>query len=128
MKKGTTKAQAQEKKTERSTLQYLDVAAALASERTAGKDGNIHVFDLVAPFEGRETVTLSIFLSDKDYDLARLDIFGFTITGYIRSGKNGMFFSFPETKMKNGDYFSHAACFDKNFHALMKDFLAAYYA
>ena len=86
------------------------------------------VFDLVERQGGRTTVTLTLYPGDGDYDNGVLDLFGITIRVTARSGKSGMFLSFPSYKGKDGDYHDHVTVYDKNFHAIVKEVLTAYYA
>ena len=126
MKKGNAKV-TDKKEVSRVSFDFLSAEQALASKATVNGNDNVVVFDLVARDNGKAVVTLTIWLSDRDYDMAKIDICGFSITGNVRAGKNGMFFAFPETKTKKGDYFSLAACYDSAFHALMKELLAKFY-
>lgn len=77
--------------------------------------------------EALPSVTLTIYPSDKDFDNGIINLFGFSIRVTIRSGKSGMFVSFPSQKGKDGNYYDLVTCYDKNFHAMIKEVLAAYY-
>lgn len=110
---------------ERSSLKFRTSAEILGDKF---ENDNKVVFDLVAKVDGKQTVTLTIFPSDNDYDNGVVDLFGFAIRVTIRSGQNGMFLSFPSKKQKDGDYFDLVSCFDKNFHSMIKEVLAGYYS
>lgn len=73
-------------------------------------------------------VTMSIFESSKDYDFGSINVFGFSINVTYRNGKNGMFLSFPSVKTAKGDYSNLVSCFDKDFHALAREVLEAFYS
>lgn len=84
-------------------------------------------FDLVDRQKGVPTVTLTIYPTDFDFDNAILNLFGFSVRCTVRRGKSGMFLSFPSQKGKDGKYYDQVAAYDKNFHAVIKEVLAAYY-
>ena len=109
----------------RAALKFQTCADIMAG---AYQDDKRTTFDLVAKNNGLETVTLTIYPMDADFDAAVLNIFGFSIRCFIRQGSNGMFLSFPSHKDRNGEYHDDAACYDKNFHAIVKEVLAAYYS
>ena len=84
-------------------------------------------FDLVARQKDTPTVTLTLYPSDKEFDNGILNLFGFSIRVIARAGKSGMFLSFPSQKGKDGNYYDQVTCYDKAFHAIIKEVLAAYY-
>ena len=109
----------------RLTLKWLEVSAILASKV---ETENKMEFDLVERQKGEPTVTLTIYPSDKDFDNAILNVFGFSIRVVVRAGKSGMFVSFPSQKGKDGNYYDQVTCYDKNFHSTIKAALSAIYA
>ena len=109
---------------ERVTLKFRTVDEII---RTATGTENKVVFDLVAKQGVADTVTFTIYPTDMDFDNAILNLFGFSVRCLVRQGKSGMFLSFPSRKGKDGNYYDDVVCYDKNFHALMKELLAAYY-
>lgn len=117
-KKGSGKAP------ERATLKWRDPAAILGDRF---ENENKVVFDLVEKQNGLETVTLTIYPSDNDYDNAIISLFGISIRVIVRAGKSGMFISFPSRKGKDGEYFDEVTCYDKNFHSMIKEVLNGYY-
>ena len=129
MKKGTnaksTKKDAGKKEAPaRVTLAFLTVSEVMNG---MVESENKVEFNLVAPTDGNPAATLTIYPSDKDFDNAILNLFGFSIRVIIRAGKSGMFLSFPSQKGKDGNYYDLVTCYDKNFHSLIKEVLAAYY-
>lgn len=127
MKKSTkaTKAtKATKEAPARVSCAWLTSADALASKvETENKVD----FDLVARVDGKPAVTLTIYPSDKDFDNAILNLYGFSIRVIIRAGKSGMFLSFPSQKGKDGNYYDLVTCYDKDFHSIIKEVLEAYY-
>ena len=109
----------------RATLKFQTCAEIMAG---AYQDDKRTTFDLVAKNNGLETVTLTIYPTDADFDAAVINVFGFSIRCFIRQGSNGMFLSFPSHKDRNGEYHDDAACYDKAFHAIIKEVLTAYYS
>lgn len=110
---------------ERATLKFRSMAEIMGDKF---ENENKVVFDLVERQGGLTTVTLTLYPGDGDYDNGVLDLFGITIRVTARSGKSGMFLSFPSYKGKDGEYHDHVTAYDKNFHAIVKEVLAAYYA
>lgn len=109
----------------RVSLKFREVADILT---TAAESENKVVFDLVEKQNGADAVTFTIYPTDMDFDNAILNLFGFSVRCIVRQGKTGMFLSFPSRKGKDGNYYDDVTCYDKNFHALMKELLAAYYS
>ena len=130
MKKGTTNTKGNTKDTgkkeapARLTLAFLTLDEIMASK---AESENKVEFDLVARQKGVPTVTLTIYPSDKVFDNGILNLFGFSIRVIVRAGKSGMFISFPSQKGKDGNYYDQVSCYDKGFHAIVKEVLAAYY-
>lgn len=130
MKKGTTNTKGNKKdagKKEapaRVTLPFLTLSDIMNG--MVETDNKVE-FDLVARVDGKPAVTLTIYPSDKDFDNAILNLYGFSIRVIIRAGKSGMFLSFPSQKGKDGNYYDLVTCYDKDFHAIIKEVLAAYY-
>lgn len=108
----------------RVTLKFRTVADIMGDAFT---NENKVVFNLVEKQNGAELVTFTIYPTDMDFDNAILNVFGFSVRCLVRQGKSGMFLSFPSRKGKDGNYYDDVVCYDKNFHALMKELLAAYY-
>lgn len=93
--------------------------------------GNMHL-ELVEPQEDKDgkklpVCTLNIYPTNYDFDNGTIELLGFSIRVQIRSGKNGMFISFPQEKGKDGNYYDRVSCFDKNFHAMIKTVLSGVY-
>lgn len=109
---------------ERAALKFRAVDAIMSDHF---ENENKAVFDLVEKQGGMETVTLTIYPSDKDTDNAILNLFNFSIRGVIRSGKSGFFLSLPSYKGSDGKYYDHVTVYDKNFHETVKGVLAAFY-
>lgn len=130
MKKGTTNTKGNGKEAgkkeapARLNLQFLTLDEIMASK---AETENRVVFDLVARQEDLPTVTLTLYPTDKDFDNGILNLFGFSIRVIARAGKSGMFLSFPSQKGKDGNYYDQVTCYDKGFHAIVKEVLAAYY-
>lgn len=124
MKKGTKKAPANKKAPEQAYVKFLPVLDVLSK---AAETENKVVFDLTAHDGRPPEVTLTIYPSDRDFDNAIINVFGFSIRVIIRAGKTGMFVSFPSQKGKDGKYYDIVTCYDKDFHALMKELLSSYY-
>lgn len=128
MKKNEVNTKAKGNKKEapaRVSLKFRTVADILT---TAAESENKVVFDLIEKQNGMDTVTFTIYPTDMDFDNAILNLFGFSIRCFVRQGKTGMFLSFSSRKGKDGNYYDDATCYDKAFHALMKELLAAYYS
>ena len=123
-KKASTKKESANEAPKRVTLKFRTVDDILFS---AFSNENKVVFDLVEKQNGADTVTFTIYPTDMDFDNAILNVFGFSVRCLVRQGKSGMFLSFPSRKGKDGNYYDDVVCYDKNFHALMKELLAAYY-
>lgn len=128
MKKQNTKQPAnkptQKEAPARLYLKFMTAADILA---TKAETENKVEFDLVARQKNVPTVTLTIYPSDFDFDNAILNVFGFSVRCTVRRGKSGMFLSFPSQKGKDGKYYDQVAAYDKNFHTVIKEVLAAYY-
>ena len=122
--KGNAKNGGKKEAPARLNCQFLKVSEILASKV---ESENKVEFDLVARQKDIPTVTLTIYPTDYDFDNAILNILGFSIRVIIRSGKSGMFLSFPSQKGKDGNYYDLVTCYDKNFHSTIKELLAAYY-
>lgn len=130
--KAASNKKASNKKTEgaasnapaRVTLKFRTVTDIMGDAFT---NENKVVFNLVEKQNGAELVTFTIYPTDMDFDNAILNVFGFSVRCLVRQGKSGMFLSFPSRKGKDGNYYDDVVCYDKNFHALMKELLAAYY-
>ena len=125
-KKGTNN-----KTVSRYGLKWRTPAEILGDAQTSD-DSNKVIFDLVARNgNGKELlppVTLTIYLSDNDWDNALLNLFGVSIRCTVRSSKNGMFLSLPSQKGKDGNYYDIVTVYDKDFHAVGKEVLNGYYS
>lgn len=106
---------------------YLNFMSAADILATKAETENKVEFDLVARQKNVPTVTLTIYPTDYDHDNAILNLFGFSIRCTIRCGKSGMFLSFPSQRGSDGKYYDHVTAYDKRFHAVIKEVLAAYY-
>lgn len=128
MKKNTkpsnTKDNAKKEAPARLNLKWREVSAILADKV---ESENKVEFELVEKQKGVPTVTLTIYPSDNAFDNGIINLFGFAVRVRVCSGKNGMFLSYPSSKTKDGSYFDQVTCYDKGFHALTKELLAAYY-
>lgn len=129
MKKNTTskkatKETAKKAAPERVKLKWRPVLDILAD---AVETDNSVIFDLVAKQNSMSVVTLRIYSSESSVDPCVIDVMGFSIRGLICDGKNGMFLSLPSRKGKDGEYYNDVTIYDRDFHAMMKELLAAYY-
>lgn len=109
----------------RATLKWMAAGDILAGSKEDEK-GNTHL-ELVEPQGGLPICTLHIYPTNYAFDNGVIELFGFSIRVQIRSGKNGMFISFPQEKGKDGAYYDRVTCFDKNFHSMIKEVLGALY-
>ena len=135
MKKNTTSAKKSLAKGKgeapaRAMLKWRKPDEIITSAITDDK-GNMHL-ELVDPQEDKDgkklpVCTLNIYPTNYEFDNGTLDLLGFTIRVQIRSGKNGMFISFPQEKGKDGNYYDRVSCFDKQFHQMIKEVLAGVY-
>ena len=129
-KKATTKKATATKETakkaapERVTLKWRPVLDILAD---AVETDNSVIFDLVAKQNGISVVTFRIYSSESSVDPCVIDVMGFSIRGLICDGKNGVFLSLPSRKGKDGEYYNDVTIYDSDFHAMMRELLAAYY-
>lgn len=129
-KKATTKKATANKETakksapERVSLKWRPVLDILADAVETDKGV---IFDLVAKQNGMTVVSLTIYSSESSVDPCVIDVMGISIRGLICDGKNGMFLSLPSRKGKDGEYYNDVTIYDRNFHAMMKELLAAYY-
>lgn len=108
----------------RASLKWREVAAIMGDKL---ESENKVEFDLVDRQKGLPTVTLTIYPSDNAYDNAVLNAFGIAIRVMVRQGKSGFFLSMPSQKGKDGNYYDQVSCYDKDFHSMTKELLAAYY-
>ena len=122
--KGNTKEAGKKEAPSRLTLAFLTLDEIMASKV---ESENKVEFDLVARQKNLPTVTLTLYPTDKDFDNGILNLFGFSIRVIARAGKSGLFLSFPSQKGKDGNYYDQVTCYDKSFHAIIKEVLAAYY-
>ena len=122
--KPANKPAAQKEAPARLFLKFMKADVIMASKV---ESENKVEFDLVERQKGVPTVTLTIYPTDFDFDNAILNFFGFSIRCTVRRGKSGMFLSFPSQKGKDGKYYDQVAVYDKNFHVVIKEVLAAYY-
>ena len=122
--KGKGKGKSKGEAPARVTLKYRETVDILSS---AEETDTRVTFDLVEKQKEMHVCTLTIYPSDEDYDNGVLELFGLSIRVTIRSGQNGMYLSFPARKSSKGDWFDLVKCFDANFHACIKEVLAAYY-
>ena len=135
MKKNTTNAKKSLAKGKgeapaRAMLKWRKPDEIITSAITDDK-GNMHL-ELVEVQDDKDgkklpVCTLNIYPTNYDFDNGTLDLFGFSIRVQIRSGKNGMFISFPQEKGKDGNYYDRVSCFDKQFHQMIKEVLAGVY-
>lgn len=129
-KKAAKAAPAKNAAPARVTFKWRSVFDILSDAET-NKDGTRETFHLVEKQGDASVVDLSIFPSDNAFDAGVLDIMGFSIRVRIMSSSKGMFISFPSRKGKTADgaekWFDEVTCFDKNFHTMIRDLLAAYY-
>ena len=109
---------------ERVTLKWRSVMDILSSAEETEKYVK---FDLVEKQGGLSVVTLTIYESDSSVDPCVIDVMGISIRGLICDSKKGMFLSLPSRKGKDGEYYNDVTIYDKNFHSMMKELLAAYY-
>ena len=114
----------EKKAPERVTLKWRPVVDILAS---AEENERYVKFDRVEKQGGLSVVTLTIYESDSSVDPCVIDVMGISIRGLICDSKKGMFLSLPSRKGKDGEYYNDVTIYDKNFHSMMKDLLAAYY-
>lgn len=101
-------------------VKYLTVDEILSNARGSEKEGGATRYTLA------NGIILGIVETHKDFDFGYIEVFGFSINVTIRSGKNGMFVSFPSVKTKEG-YADLARCYDKSFHETVKALLARLY-
>lgn len=102
-------------------VNYRPVDAIIVDASRPEKEGGATRYCLA------DGIYLGIVEIDKDYDFGYIEVFGFSINVTIRSGKNGMFISFPSAKTKKGDYTDLVRCYDKNFHGAVKSLLEKLY-
>lgn len=103
-------------------VEYRPVDAIIVDAARPEKEGGATRYCLA------DGIYLGIVETEKDFDFGYIEVFGFSINVTIRSGKNGMFISFPSAKTKKGDYTDLARCYDKGFHATVKLLLEKLYA
>lgn len=73
-------------------------------------------------------VTLAIFNSDRDdYDFGSLNVYGLSVDITIRSGKKGMFISYPSYKNKDGEYKNLVSNFSKSFNEILASVVNKHY-
>ena len=124
MKKNTSKNAPKKEAPACLALKFQDAKTIMAGRH---ETENKVEFDLCERQNGAPTVTLTIYPTDRDFDNGIINLFGFAIRVIIRSGKSGMFISFPSQKGKDGNYYDQVTCYDKLFHSMIKELLAAYY-
>lgn len=120
-----TKAKTEKKATvERVNIKWRPVLDILSD---AVEGDNRVTFDLVERQNGLPVVTLTIYQSESSVDPCVLDVMGISIRGMVCDSKNGLFIALPSHKSKDGQYYNDVTIYDKNWHNLTSELLAAYY-